>query len=181
MKNKRVVISGSPGAGKTTLIERLQIRGYSTFEEYSRTLLKTAIEKGDERYFLTNPQEFSEALFLGRKKQYEAFDSLTTESPFVFFDRGIHDVYAYLRAIGAHTEMWHTRVSGFQYDFVFLLTPWEAIYKVDNQRKETFEEAQHYFSFIEETYAQSHQVILVPQGTVEERITFIESKLNLHG
>ena len=71
MKKKRIVISGGPGAGKTALVEGLKIQGYTTVAEYSRTLIEIAKKEGKSRYFLSDPIEFSEALFLGRKKQFE--------------------------------------------------------------------------------------------------------------
>ena len=37
---KRVVISGSPGGGKTKIIELLKERGYIVYEEYSRSLIE---------------------------------------------------------------------------------------------------------------------------------------------
>ena len=69
MKKKRIVISGGPGSGKTTLINSLNKLGYSTFDEYSRTLIEKAKNEGKNRYFLSDPYLFSEALFTGRKKQ----------------------------------------------------------------------------------------------------------------
>lgn len=177
MKQKRIVISGSPGAGKTTLIEGLKELGYPAFDEYSRTLLEAAKKKGKNRYFLSDPQEFSEALFVGRKKQFEAFERFQMDSKFVFFDRGIHDIYAYLKAIGKASQSWYDRVSKFQYDLVFLLAPWEEIYKIDEQRSETFEEAMLYFPYIKMAYKQAHKVILVPEGSVASRIASIQAKL----
>lgn len=181
MKKKRIVISGGPGAGKTSLINGLNKLGYSTFEEYSRTLIAIAKNEGKSRYFLSEPYAFSEALFTGRKQQYEDLNKLKTEFPHVFFDRGIHDIYAYLKAIGKHTKSWEKRVNEFQYDLVFLLSPWKEIYKEDEQRTENFEEAAHYFSFIEAVYKQSHEIVYVPQDTVASRISFIQDKLKLHG
>ena len=177
MKKKRIVISGSPGAGKTTLVEELKKLGYPTFDEYSRTLIEAAKKEGKNQYFLSDPQEFSEALFTGRKKQFEAFEELQIDSRFVFFDRGIHDIYAYLMAIGKDSQFWHDRVSKFQYDLVFLLAPWKKIYKIDAQRTETFEEAMHYFPFIKTVYDQTHKIILIPEGSVASRIAFIQAKL----
>lgn len=177
MKKKRVVISGGPGAGKTTLVKRLRELGYSVFDEYSRTLIKLAQKEGKSRYFISNPHEFSEALLTGRINQFEAFYEEQTNTPFVFFDRGIHDIYAYLKAIGKDSQSWYDIVSKFQYDLVFLLAPWEEIYKLDDQRTETFDEAIHYFSFIKTIYSKSHTVIQVPEGTISSRVAFIQAKL----
>ena len=177
MKKKRIVISGSPGSGKTTLIEGLRDLKYPIFEEYSRTLIEAAIKEGKNHYFKSNPQEFSEALFSVRKKQFEAFEEMKIDSPFAIYDRGIHDIYAYLRAINEDSKFWYDRVSEFQYDLVFLLTPWKEIYKADYQREETFDEAKHYYPFIKNIYSQSHQIIQVPEGKVESRINFIKVKL----
>ena len=181
LKKKRIVISGGPGAGKSTLIKALHKLGYPTHEEYSRTLIDAAKKEGQSRAFLSDPHAFSEALFIGRKQQYEALHDFHSSQPYVFFDRGIHDIYAYLKAIGKDTAEWHKKVAAFQYDLVFLLSPWEAIYKADAERTETFEEAEHYFLFIEKVYKQSHKIIYVPHDTVDTRISFIIEKLNEHG
>lgn len=38
--NELYVITGGPGVGKTTLIERLKQAGYSTVEEQARKIIK---------------------------------------------------------------------------------------------------------------------------------------------
>tara|TARA_B100000989_G_scaffold275796_1_gene235608 strand:+ start:266 stop:811 length:546 start_codon:yes stop_codon:yes gene_type:complete len=177
MKKKRIVISGSPGSGKTTLIKGLRDLGYPVFDEYSRTIIEAAKKEGKNQYFQSNPQEFSEALFSGRKIQFEAFEEVKINSPCVFYDRGIHDIYAYLKANNKDSKFWYDRVSLFQYDLVFLLAPWKEIYTTDYQRLETFDEAKHYYSFIKNIYSQSHQIFQVPKGKVESRINFIKIKL----
>ena len=54
-------------------------------------------------------------------------------SHFAFYDRGIHDIYAYLKANNKDSKFWYNRVSVFQYDLVFLLAPWKEIYTTDYQ------------------------------------------------
>ena len=76
MKKKRIVITGGPGAGKTSLIDELCTKGYRTHAEYSRSLIQKAQSEGTLNYFLSHPQEFSEALFEGRKHQYHTIISL---------------------------------------------------------------------------------------------------------
>ena len=121
----------------------------------------------------------TEKFLIGRKKQFELLNdkSSNLHTPYVFFDRGIHDIYAYLKAIGQESKSWYDRISEYQYDLVFLLTPWEAIYRQDEQRTETFEEASNYFSFIEATYRDAHKVIYIPQRSVAERIAFVKDTL----
>ena len=125
MKNKRIVITGSPGAGKTSIIKGLEDKGYSVFEEYSRTLIDEGKATGKANFFLSNPEEFSELLFSGRKAQFNASSSLYVdfEKPFVFFDRGILDIYAYLLAVKGRNDFWGKRIIPLKYDLVFWLSP----------------------------------------------------------
>ncbi|MEK9614247.1 MAG: ATP-binding protein [Flavobacteriaceae bacterium] len=179
MQNKRVVISGAPGAGKTSLIEGLQARGYETFQEYSRTLIEEGKKQGKSNFFLSDPQEFSERIFLGRKAQFEAAHTLEKDvkNALVFYDRGIHDIQAYLEAIHQSNSSWENRVRLFQYDFVFLVEPWEAIYQKDKQRLESFQQAEMYFPFIERIFEKNHTVVLIPKMSIEDRIEFVEDYL----
>ena len=183
MKNKRIVITGSPGAGKTSIIRGLEDKGYSVFEEYSRTLIDEGKATGKANFFLSNPEDFSELLFLGRKAQFNASSSLYVdfEKPFVFFDRGILDIYAYLLAVKGRNDFWGKRIIPFKYDLVFLVEPWKEIYKKDSQRMETFTEAKRYFPYIKNLYKQSHSIVTVPKDTITNRVLFIEHYMKSNG
>jgi predicted ATPase len=78
-----------------------------------------------------------------------------------------------LDALGKANALWKERVTAFSYDLVFLLDPWESIYKKDAQRMETFEEAKQYFSYIKRIYEEDHQVVIVPKISVSKRVKFI--------
>ena len=69
--NKRIVVSGSPGGGKTSLIEGLKKNGYTTFQEYSRTVIQEGQKTGTANFFAASPICFSEELLKGRKEQFE--------------------------------------------------------------------------------------------------------------
>ena len=178
--NKRVVISGSPGGGKTSIIKGLEKKGYTTFEEYSRSLIVKSQKEGVENYFLEDPEAFSDEIFEGRLKQYHNADQIETSKP-LFYDRGLHDTFAYLKALGRATEKWEKRTANYSYDFVFLVAPWKEIYTQDAQRLETFEQASHYYPFLLEIYSKQHLVIELPQTSIEERIGIIETHLKSHG
>ena len=173
------MISGSPGGGKTKIIELLKERGFTVFEEYSRSLIEEL--KSDEiiNPFLKKPEKFSRRLFKERSGQY--FDSMNikkSKGNLVFFDRGVHDIYAYLLAIGKANETWKKKITNFKYDFVFLVKPWLDIYKNDYQRMEPFESAKNYYTFIKKTYKITNEVIEIPKTSVEKRADFVESYLS---
>ena len=176
------MISGSPGGGKTKIIELLKERGFTVFEEYSRSLIEEL--KSDEiiNPFLKKPEKFSRRLFKKRSGQY--FDSMNinkSKGNLVFFDRGVHDIYAYLLAIGKANETWKKKITNFKYDFVFLVKPWIDIYKNDYPRMEPFESAKNYYTFIKKTYKITNEVIEIPKTSVEKRADFVESYLSYNG
>ena len=43
---KRIVITGAPGSGKTSLIKSLKLDGYTCIDEFSRKIFKEGINHG---------------------------------------------------------------------------------------------------------------------------------------
>ncbi|GGD05017.1 AAA family ATPase [Hyunsoonleella pacifica] len=177
---KRIVITGGPGTGKSTIINELIKQDFTCMEEISRQVTLDAQKEGIEQLFLTNPLLFSELLLKGRISQFK--NSEKTENNIVFFDRGIPDVLAYMDYIGGcYPEDFVTHSQHFVYDVVFILKPWEAIYKSDNERYESFSQAQKIHDYLLETYQSfNYSPIDVPFGTVEERTNFILNTLSLN-
>ncbi|WP_203257065.1 AAA family ATPase [Hyunsoonleella ulvae] len=177
---KRIVITGGPGTGKSTIINALIKQGYTCMEEISRQITLDAQKEGIEQLFLTNPLLFSELLLKGRIDQFKSSEK--TENPTVFFDRGIPDVLAYMDYIGdIYPDDFVTHAKDYTYDEVFILKPWKAIYKSDNERYENFAQAQKIHSCLLATYTKfNYKPIDVPFGTVAERTNFILNTLNLN-
>mgnify|MGYP001175026103 CR=1 FL=1 len=176
------MISGSPGGGKTKIIELLKERGYIVYEEYSRSLIEELKSDKIINPFLKKPEEFSQRLFKERSEQYlDSINITKSKGNLVFFDRGVHDIYAYLLAIGKANETWKKKIIDFKYDFIFLVKPWREIYKNDNQRIEPFEVAKNYYTFIKKTYTITNKVIEIPKRSVDERVNFVESYLSING
>jgi predicted ATPase len=174
---KLIVIVGGPGTGKTTLIEGLLGRGYCCYPEISRAVTLEARAEGIEQLFLENALLFSELILEGRKKQFH--DALQEPHEFVFLDRGIPDVLAYMHYIGdAYPPFFDEDCRHHRYDEVFILPPWQEIYVSDSERYENFEQAEIIYNHLLETYEKyGYNLIEVPKTTVEERLDFIVKKI----
>ncbi|WP_114903397.1 AAA family ATPase [Kordia sp. SMS9] len=180
MNTKRILIVGGPGTGKSTLITDLEAKGHVCFHEISREVTAAAQKRGIEQLFLTQPLLFSELLLKGRIEQFKDAEPLNT--PYAFYDRGIPDVAAYMDYTGdSYPEMFHNACYEYTYDIVFMLAPWEEIYEQDNERYESYEEAQKIQQYLTTAYEKhGYHLIDVPFGTVSERVTFILNTLKTH-
>ena len=179
MNPKKVVIAGGPGTGKTSIINHLKDRGFVCYDEISRQVTLQAREDGIEQLFLTEPLLFSEKLLEGRIQQFN--NASVENQPVVFLDRGIPDVLAYMDYIGDVYPAHFIEASATnQYDYVFVLAPWEAIFTSDNERYENFEQAIEIHHYLLRTYKRfGYQLIDVPFATVEQRSDFILEELNI--
>ncbi len=174
---KKVVITGGPGTGKSSVINALAAKGYCCLEEVSRHITLESKSKGIDQLFLKDPLLFSKLLLEGRQKQFKKAAAIT--SNFVFLDRGIPDIIAYMDYIGNSYPQYFTDACiNAKYDVVFILKPWKAIYTEDNERYETFEQALQIHDNLVNTYKNyNYKLIDVPFNTVENRMLFILNAL----
>ncbi|WP_299551011.1 ATP-binding protein [Seonamhaeicola sp.] len=177
MGAKKVVITGGPGTGKSTIIKELIKRGFPCFEEISRQVTLEAQKEGIDQLFLTHPLLFSERLLNGRHQQF--MEATKSESDLVFLDRGVHDVLAYMDFIGdPYPQNFIDVCKASVYDKAFILKPWKAIYTSDNERYENFDQALEIHEHLINLYqSYNYKLIDVPFGTVEARTDFILNTL----
>lgn len=176
---KKVVIAGGPGTGKTTIIKELKTRGFLCYDEISRQVTLQARKDGIEQLFLTEPLLFSEKLLEGRTKQF--FDAEKENAAYVFLDRGLPDVIAYMDYIGdSYPDHFVETCATHQYDYIFVLAPWQDIFTSDSERYENFEEAIEIHQHLLQTYKRfGYNLINVPFGSVKSRADFVLESLNL--
>tara|TARA_R100001369_G_scaffold24665_2_gene45250 strand:+ start:95735 stop:96277 length:543 start_codon:yes stop_codon:yes gene_type:complete len=179
LNTKKVVIAGGPGTGKTSIIAHLKSLEYTCYDEISRQVTLQARKDGIEQLFLTEPLLFSEKLLEGRKQQF--LDAEKETKNVVFLDRGLPDVLAYMDYIGdTYPKHFITTCDTHQYDYIFILEPWQEIFTSDSERYESFEEAIKIHHHLLNTYKRfGYKLIDVPFGSIENRTDFILDLLNL--
>ncbi len=173
VNTRKIVITGGPGTGKTSVIEALEDHGHFCFHEVSREIIRQAQKKGIDQLFLKDPLLFSEMLLEGRIKQFK--DAHDMKADMVFLDRGVPDVVAYMNYFGNDYPPVFNRVcQEYLYDRVFILPPWQKIYTEDNERYETYEQAVEIHDELARSYAyHGYEAVEVPEGTITERTSFI--------
>ncbi|CAL66419.1 AAA family ATPase [Christiangramia forsetii] len=177
MKNRKIVITGGPGTGKSSIIHKLEENGEKCLHEISRQVTLEAQSSGIDQLFLTQPLLFSEKLLDGRLKQY--IEASGFKSDHIFIDRGLPDVVAYMDYFETeYPEVFNKTCENNRYDQIFILPPWKDIYTSDNERYESFDEALKISSYLYSTYKRyGYKPIEVPKLSVEDRTNFILDKI----
>lgn len=179
MHTKKIVITGGPGTGKSSIIDELKKRDHICFEEVSRQVTLEARKNGIEQLFLTQPLLFSKLLLEGRTKQFT--EANTHQNTTIFLDRGLPDVLAYMDFYKSnYPEHFINVCQNHRYDKVFIVTPWKDIFQSDHVRYETFEQAEEIHEQLMLTYQKfGYDLFPIPFDTVEKRADFILDSLNL--
>ncbi len=174
--NCKIVITGGPGSGKTEIINSLSKKNFYCFKEVSREIIRPEQLKGIENYFSDKPIEFSKRLIKKRKEQYiESSNlSLSKRKPVIFFDRGLHDIFAYLNYIKKSYNNIKFKLEDYSYDMAFILPPWKEIYKTDSERKESYEQSIQIHKHIRSIYIKYKiQLFEIKPNTIENRVSEI--------
>lgn len=173
VKNNYVVISGCSGGGKSTLLSELVNRGYSVVLEPGRQIVKEQTAIGGDALPWINLNKFLE---LALSRYLFQFNSQRESHKFIFFDRGIIDA---VQLDPSQPEYFQHAAKNFRYNrLVFLVPPWEEIFKGDKERKHGFESAKKEFDELLIKYKNfGYETVLIPKIAVKERVDFILEKL----
>lgn len=177
VQKKRIVITGGPGTGKSSVIKNLETKTFLCLHEVSREITLEAQKQGIEQLFLDQPLLFSEKLLEARINQHNQVKDIAEKV--IFLDRGIPDVIAYLEYFETKYPHKFTQAcEDYTYTKIFLMPPWKEIYKTDNERYESFDQALLIHDYLKKAYLNyGYDPIEVPKLSVEDRSNFILSNL----
>jgi len=171
----RIVITGGPSAGKTSIIEKLCSSTFKTFPEAARVVIKEQLLLKSNKVPWNDVTAFSKLVL---QRQVEDFNDAIEDCN--IYDRGIPDLLGYMNH-GNQTLFPELLLAAKEltYQFVFILPPWKDIYETDNERRESFEEAVQIHNSIKNAYITlGYMPIEVPTASLENRLDFILKKIN---
>ncbi len=168
-----IVITGGPGAGKTTLIAELGRRGYATAPEAGRAILQhQALIEGPAGH--TADQRLYAELMLSWEMR--SYDQMRGHQDHVFFDRSLAELTHYLPLVGLQTPPhFHAAARTYRYaPNVFIAPPWREIYVTDAERKQDFAEAVRSHDLAAEAYrANGYTLVELPKASAAARADFV--------
>jgi predicted ATPase len=167
------VLTGGPGSGKSTLIEALGRAGYAGSAEAGRGIIRDQAAIGGPALPWRDPAAYAELMLCWEMRSHHMARDLPGP---VFLDRGVPDVIGYLRLTGlpvpAHMEK---AAETFRYNpRVFIAPPWPEIFRQDEERRQTPEEAERTYEAMVATYTgYGYELVEIPRLPVEERVRFV--------
>ncbi len=171
----RYILTGGPGAGKTSIINFLAMRGYLVASEAATEIIEEDLKKNIERPWKADDYHIRMYELIS-KKQIEVQNTM---APIAFFDRGHLDGISYIllqnRTLYQYvidcvqssikTQYFNNKV--FFIDSLGFVAPGPA-------RTENLQESLQKAHCLEQNYtALGYEIIHIPPGSVEERAQMI--------
>lgn len=167
------VITGTLSSGKTTIINKLALRGYQTVPEAARVL----IDKCEAQKISTQELRKDERLFQQRVLQMKLdTEKSLSRNMVTFFDRGVPDSIAYFKVCGLDTGELE-KISRDRYRKIFFLEklpPEEDYARVEDTKTRIDIDKLLRQSYVDLGY----EVVKIPVLSIKERLKLILSKID---
>lgn len=177
---KRYILTGTPGAGKTTILQHLATLGYATVEEAATAVIADEQARGDAKPW-TRPSFIDKIVALQRQRQLQPIIA----SPLVqFFDRSpicTHALSAYAgKPISVALSAEIDRITREQtYDQHVFFVRNLGFCEPTAARQISFEDSLRFEHIHEQTYRSfGYQLIDVPAGPLPERVATITATIS---
>lgn len=172
------IVTGGPGAGKTTLIETLARRGFARSLEAGRSILIDQVAVGGNAVHWGDAATFAELMLAHEMRSYHMAED--EEGP-VLFDRGIPELTHYfpLAGLGEAPPHFIRAAELFRYNrTVFIAPPWPEIYANDKERKQDFAEAVRTYEHCVAAYEHwGYDLVELPKASVDARAAFVMERV----
>ncbi len=184
MKPQKIVITGGPYSGKTTLVHHLAAQGFSIIPEVAIEVIKELNHKlGVDEQKRWRKAHVAEFQFMVAKRQAEQeARTLPGNGSVVFCDRGQYDAIAYFRYYDTPiSEEIRLFIEETKYEQVFILDTLTTF----SQRPETGRTSNRTASLrirglLEEVYRQyGYEPVHIPERVVQERVGMLLQHLRL--
>lgn len=168
------LLSGPPGAGKSSLIAALAPH-VSTVPEPARRVLARERASGG-----TATGEQDAAAFV-EKMQMQAEQDYRTAKGLTLFDRGLPDLRAYASYYDVSVAALREAIRTYRYQTeVFWCPAWAEIYQTDAERTLDFASAEAFGARVRLAYESAGYVLIeVPLGPIDARAAFIRARFSL--
>lgn len=177
MRERFHVITGGPGAGKSALVDHLAGQGFACMPEAGRAIIRDQVAIGGGALPWADRLAFAEAMLA---RELRSWREAGEKSGSVLFDRGLPDVIGYLELCGLPVADHLRRAAAlFRYNRrVFLAPHWPAIYRGDQERKQSPQEAEETCRAVAAAYAAlGYELVPLPLASVKDRADFVMASL----
>jgi len=176
-RNQLIMISGCSGSGKSTLLAELAHRGFQTFAEPGRQIVKEQLHIDGDALPWLNAVKFVDLVV---SRAMHQMVTAAQSDGVAFFDRGIVDGIAALERLRLPVPP-HLSNALEKYRYhqtVFLSPPWPEIFRNDSERRHSFDDAVIEYVDLERAYArQGYECVPLPKLDVGPRAEFILKRL----
>lgn len=169
--NRRVVISGCSGGGKSTLLAELKRRGFPVVEEPGRRVVQLELNSHGKALPWIDLQAFLQKVMA---VALDDISSVGDPGEWVFFDRGLIDAAIGLRHLTGEPVPDELELIQHYHQRVFLAPPWPEIYVQDAERRHELDTATaEYWRLFEAYPSLGYDASILPKTAVGRRADFV--------
>jgi predicted ATPase len=162
-----LIVTGAPGTGKTTVLDRLGDE-FERVPEPAREILAEQRAMGGAGTTDHDPSVFVELLL---RRSIENHEAAKRRGGITLFDRGVPDCVAYAVVLGVDPSPSLLAIERYRYaSEVLLFEPWPTIYTTDDERTMSFDDVLGFHKEIVSTFkGAGYALVTVPRGPIEDR------------